>query len=217
MKKSTNKINFIVALFLMSSLAIQAQSVEFGVRFMPTFSTFQIFTPTTGRLNSDLSVGYGLGGFVGYHFTEQFGVQGEIIYSAIAQKYKEVDVERQIDLKYVNIPLLFSLNTGKSQKINFNLVAGPQIGISAGSKLSSGTGNAVLSVKKGDLGFAYGAGLDLGIDRLQLFRLGFGFRGVVGLLDISDYNTTLTTNNYYVLDRSTIKSYSGYLGLSILF
>jgi Outer membrane protein beta-barrel domain len=215
MKKSTNKINYIVALLSMSSLATQAQSV--GVRFMPTFSTFQIFTPTTGRLNSDLSTGYGLGGFIGYYFTEQLGVQGEIIYSAIAQKYKEVDVERQIDLKYVNIPLLFSLNTGKSQKINFNLVAGPQIGISAGSKLSAGNNNAILSVKKGDIGFAYGAGLDFGIDALHLFRLGLGFRGVVGLLDISDHNTTLTTDNYYVLDRSTIKSYSGYLGLSILF
>ena len=122
----------------MSSLAMQAQGIEFGVRFMPTFSTFQIFTPTTGRLNSNLSIGYGVGGFIGYHFTEQLGIQGEVIYSAIAQKYKEVDIERQIDLKYVNIPLLLSLNTGKSKKINFNLVAGPQIGISAGSKLSSG-------------------------------------------------------------------------------
>jgi Outer membrane protein beta-barrel domain len=217
MKKSTSKINFIVALILMNTLPIQAQSVEFGLRFMPTFSTFQIFTPSTGRLNSDLSTGYGIGGFVGYYFTEQFGVQGEIIYSAIAQKYKEVDVERQIHLKYVNIPLLFSLNTGKSQKINFNLVAGPQIGISAGSKLSSGSNNAILAVKKGDLGVAYGAGLDFSMDRLHLFRLGLGFRGVMGLLDISDHNTTLTTTNYYVLDRSTIKSYSGYLGLSILF
>jgi hypothetical protein len=217
MKKSTNRINYIVALLLMSSLAMQAQGIEFGVRFMPTFSTFQIFTPTTGRLNSNLSIGYGVGGFIGYHFTEQLGIQGEVIYSAIAQKYKEVDIERQIDLKYVNIPLLLSLNTGKSKKINFNLVAGPQIGISAGSKLSSGNNNAVLSVKKGDLGFAYGGGLDFGIDPLHLFRLGLGFRGVVGLLDISDHNTTLTTDNYYVLDRSTIKSYSAYLGLSILF
>ncbi|MEN9610199.1 MAG: hypothetical protein RLZZ628_1013 [Bacteroidota bacterium] len=217
MKKSTNKATFIVAFFLMNALAVQAQGVEFGIRFMPTFSTFQVFTPTTGRLNPDLSIGYGIGGFVGYYFTEQLGVQGEIIYSAIAQKYKEVDIEHQIDLQYVNIPLLLSLNSGKSQKINFNLVAGPQIGISAGSKLSSGTGNAVLSVKKGDIGFAYGAGLDFGITPVRLFRLGLGFRGVVGLLDISDHNTTLTTNNYYVLDRSTIKSYSGYVGLSMSF
>ena len=125
-------------------------------------------------------------------------------------------------LQYVNIPLLLSLNTGKSKAVNLNVVAGPQIGISVGSKLltsgDDGTGSqGIVSVKKGDLGFAYGAGLDFGLNPARNIRLGIGYRGVVGLFDISDNNNTLVTNSFYVLDRSRVKVNAIYLGFSFLF
>jgi hypothetical protein len=157
---------------------------------------------------------------LGVNLWKHVGIQGEVIYSSISQKFKETDTERKINLKYVNIPLLLSLNTGKTNAINFNLVAGPQIGISVGSSLSGiGTDStkAVLSVKKGDLGFAYGAGLDFGINPARTVRVSLGFRGIFGLFDISDNNNTLATDSYYLLDRSHIQTYAGYLGLSILF
>ncbi|MCB2092311.1 MAG: PorT family protein, partial [Alphaproteobacteria bacterium] len=93
----------------------------------------------------------------------------------------------------------------------------------AGSSLQTSGGNgvelpeAILSVKKGDLGFAYGAGLDFGLNQARNIRLGVGFRGVYGLFDISDNSKTSTTDGYYVLDRTKIKTYSGYVGVSILF
>lgn len=210
-----------MAITLIASITkANAQKVEFGVRFMPTFSSFEVTTPSTGRVKSSFTAGLGYGALLGYHFNDQVGVQAEVIYSAISQKYKEVDVERKINLKYVNIPLLLSLNTGKSKMINLNIVAGPQIGISAGSSLSGvGTDStkAILSVKKGDLGFAYGAGLDFALNAAHSIRFGIGFRGVIGLIDISNNNKTNTNNSYYLLDRTHIKSYSGYLGLSFLF
>jgi hypothetical protein len=219
--KNSIKISMaIAALLFMGTSKASAQKVELGVRFMPTFSSFEITTPGTGRVKSDFSAGLGFGGFLGYNFTDNIGVQAEVIYSKISQKYSEENVERKINLKYVNIPLLLSLNTGKSRMINFNVVAGPQIGISVGSNLS-GVGSdstlAVLSVKKGDLGVAYGAGLDFGLNAAHTIRLGLGFRGVLGLIDISGDNKTNTTNSYYLLDRSKIKSYSGYVGLSFMF
>ncbi len=75
----------------------------------------------------------------------------------------------------------------------------------------------VLSVKKGDLGLAYGAGFDFGLDPENKIRLGLGFRGVFGLLNISDDSKTQETNSYYVLDKTNIKTYSVYMGLSVLF
>jgi hypothetical protein len=75
----------------------------------------------------------------------------------------------------------------------------------------------VLAVKKGDLGVAYGAGLSFGLTPAKTFRLGIGFRGVYGLIDISDNNNALADDSYYLLDRSHIKTYSGYVGLSFLF
>jgi hypothetical protein len=211
----------IIGLLILNVHKIKAQSVELGLRFMPTISSFDLNSSGGGKVNGEVTLGYGIGGFLGINFSDKVGLQGEVIYSSISQKYKEVDVEQKINLKYLNIPLLISLNTGKSKPINLNFVVGPQIGISMGSRIisdgSDGTynGNAVLSVKKGDLGFAYGAGLDFGLSNSS--RLGFGFRGVYGLLDISDNTNTINTDSYYILDRVHIKTYSVYIGLSILF
>jgi len=37
------------------------------------------------------------------------------------------------------------------------------------------------------------------------------------LFDISDNEQNQTTDSYFVLDRTNVKTYSGYAGLSILF
>ena len=223
--KNLNK-NIAAAAVIVSLLLcfnkLEAQKMEFGLRFMPTFSSFEVFTPGNGRQIGDYTNGYGFGAILGYNFTDHIGIQGEVIYSAIGQKYTEVDVERKINLRYVNIPLLLSINTGKSKVVNFNLVGGPQIGISVGSSIftsNDGTdnSNAVLDVKKGDLGVAYGAGLDFGVNSERTIRIGLGFRGVQGLFDISGNNATLSTDGYYLLDRSKVKTYAVYAGLSILF
>ncbi len=210
------------ALLLLSLTKLDAQKMEFGLRYMPTFSSFEVFTPGNGRQIGDYTNGYGFGATLGYNFTDHIGIQVEGIYSAIGQKYTEVDVERKVNLKYVNVPLLLSINTGKSKVVNFNLVGGPQIGISVGSNIFTSkdgpnNSNAVLSVKNGDLGVAYGAGLDFGVNSARTMRIGLGFRGVQGLFDISDNNATLSTDGYYLLDRSKVKTYAAYAGLSLLF
>lgn len=194
---------------------------EVGLRFMPTVSSFDVQTSSGGKVTADATLGYGAGLLIGYNFSDHIGLQGEVIYSTLNQKYTDDDVEREIKLEYINIPLLLSYNTGKSKAVNFNIVAGPQIGISVGSELftsdDTNPDEAVLSVKKGDLGFAYGAGLDFGLNTAKTIRLGIGFRGVYGLLDISDNSNNLSTESYFVLDKAHIKTYSAYLGLSFLF
>lgn len=212
----------IAMLLLVSTFKADAQKVVFGLRFMPTISNFKVNTSTGGTTSGKAKIGFGAGVILGYNFSNMVGVQGEVIYSSISQKYTEASVERDVNLRYVNVPILLSLNTGKTNMVNLNLVIGPQVGISVGSSLtttgSDGSGNQpVLSVKKGDLGFAYGAGLDFGLNSAHTIRLDLGFRGVYGLFDISDNNRTLTTNNYYLLNRSHIKTYSIYTGVSFLF
>ncbi len=211
-----------IVVVLFSAAQMGAQKASIGFRFMPTFSSFDLKTSTGGTVSGEATFGFGFGGLLGFNFTKHVGIQGEVIYSSLSQKYKEVDVERKVNLRYVNIPLLLSLNSGKSQLFNFNIVAGPQIGISTGSSLKvSGAGvsaaPAIVSVKKGDLGFAYGAGFDFGINTLHNVRFDLGYRGVIGLFDISDNSGTLTTDSYYILDRTHVKSNAVYLGLSLLF
>ncbi len=226
MKNIQNKIQlflFACVVLIVGSTNANAQRAEFGLRLMPSFTSFDVKTSSGGTVKGEAKLGFGLGALLGFNFNKHVGIQGEVIYTTNSQKYKEDNVERQIKLKYVNIPLMLSLNTGKTKIVNFNIVAGPQIGISVGSRLlTSGTNStdsttAILSVRKGDVGLAYGVGLDFGINEARTARLGIGFRGVYGLFDISDNSRTLTTDSYYILDRTHIKTNAVYIGLSILF
>lgn len=211
----------VAALLLVGVSNAEAQKVELGVRFMPTFSSMEFKTYSGGTIKGKATFSYGAGAFIGFNLTNHFGVQGEVLYSSISQKYTEQDIERKINLKYINVPILLSLNTSKAAKVNLNVVAGPQMGISVGSTVQTtaaegtSTIEAVLAVKKGDLGVAYGAGLDFGLT--SSVRFSVGFRGVFGLIDISDNSKSITTNSYYILDRTHIKTYSTYLGVSIQF
>jgi hypothetical protein len=199
------------------------KKVELGARFMPTVSNFEMRNAEGEAVKGQLTFGYGVGVFVGVNFTPHVGLQGEIIYNSVSQRYKEQDSQHRVNLRYVNIPLLFSLNTGKSRRVNGNLVVGPQIGISAGGEVKtsdSGSGTTVrplVVVKAGDIGLAYGAGVDFGLNPSSTLRLGVGFRGVYGFLDISDDSNAAETDSYLVLDRTHVKTYSAYAGLSFLF
>lgn len=197
-----------------------AQKGEVGLRFMPTFSSTNIQLSSGGEVQGNATIGFGAGVLIAYNFSKFVGVQGEILYSSTSQKYKEEGNERKVNLEYINIPLLLSFNTGKTKTFNFNLVAGPQIGVSVGSSITDvvpNSMNPVLSVKKGDLGVAYGAGIDFGLNPAKTIRLGLGYRGVRGLIDISEDNGTLNSNSYYLLDKAHSKSNSVYIGMSYLF
>lgn len=199
------------------------KKVEIGARFMPTISNFEMRNAAGESVKGQLTFGYGVGVFVGVNFTPHVGLQGEIIYNSVSQRYKEQDTEHRVNLRYVNIPLLFSLNTGKSRRVNGNLVVGPQIGISAGGEVKttdSASGTTVrplVVVKAGDIGIAYGAGVDFGLNPSRTLRLGIGFRGVYGLLDISDDSKATEADSYLVLDGAHVKTYSAYAGLSFMF
>ena len=214
----------LVTLLLMSGSKASAQKkFELGFRLMPSFASFDTKTSTGGTIKGTAEVGFGAGAFLGINFSDNVGAQVELQYTSISQKYTEMNVERKIKLSYINIPVLLALNTGKSKAVNFGMVLGPQLGINAGSSITSSNDNgtnssqAILAVKKSDISFAYGAGLDFALNQNHTARLGIGYRGSYGLLDISDNSNTLVTNSYYILDRSHIMVHSAYIGISYLF
>lgn len=192
-----------------------------GFRFMPTFTSFDYNEVDNSTVKAQAVVGYGWGGFFGFNFTNHFAIQAEVLYSPLVQEFKEADRVNRVKIDYINIPLLLRFNTGYSKPVNFNVVFGPQLGINVGSSIdteNSGptqTVEAKLAVKTGDLGVAYGAGLDFSLGGHA--KLGIGFRGVYGLVDISDDSNTQTTEEYYVIDKTNVKSYAGYVGLSFGF
>jgi len=215
----------VMILCMISSMQADAQKKgEFGLRFMPTFTSMNMNTSSGGVVKGEVTLGYGVGAFLGFNFTDHVGIQAELIYSSLTQKYEDDNqVTRKINIRYVNVPLLLSLNTGKSNAVNFNIVGGPQLGVAVKSSISTEGGLAVdenqpvLSVKGNDLGLAYGAGFDFGLNAARTIRLGFGFRGVFGIVDISKGSKTESTDSYYVLDRTHLRTYAIYGGLSLMF
>ncbi len=193
-----------------------------GVVAQATFTDVNLKSEN-GAISTSYVVGYGAGGFLGYFFSPNAEIRAEVLYSSLAQEIVENDTKRTLNLSYINIPLLGGFHTGYDKAVSFNIMAGPQIGINVGSSLDgegeSGidTVNASVKVKPADIGIAYGAGFDFGLGVDRLLHLNIGFRGVYGLIDISDDSNNTTTNNYYVLDRSKLNTYSGYLGLSYKF
>jgi opacity protein-like surface antigen len=113
------------------------------------------------------------------------------------------------------------LNTNKENRVNLNVVVGPQFGLNLGANIkSTGTGNvenvdAVVAVKKGDVGFAYGAGLEFALNTNHSIRLDLGYRGFYGLVDIDADKTG--DNTYNVIAKAARKTNAVYAGLTFLF
>jgi len=244
MKTIRNNINLtacLIALFFLTALQATSQNTyyakmqdriiknilsphfEAGIRVMPAFSTLMPQTSNGLTVKGDAITGYGIAAIFGYYFNPHVGVQTELLFNSTARSYNDNGIERQVNLQYVNIPLLLSLNTNKYKRVNFNFVVGPQIGIRTGyslqSSVNAGEGGrvAVLSVKDNDLGLAYGAGVDFGLNKAKTIRLGVGFRGSFSLIDIGNTNNPLPDNSYYVLKGAQLQTYYLYTGLSILF
>jgi opacity protein-like surface antigen len=197
--------------------------VEFGFRVMPTFSNFNLHTNTTSSIKSEVTLGYGVGVMLAYNLTRHLGIQTGVVYNSFSQKYKDQYLDHQINVSYINIPALLSLNTNKTKIVNFNIVFGPELGINVGSNIKGGNSSpsdtltAVFAIKKNDFGMAYGAGLEFMLNEARSFRLDIGYRGIYGFTNISNTSQTTETNSYYIIDKANIRSNSIYAGLTFLF
>jgi hypothetical protein len=196
--------------------------VEAGMRFIPTFAIFEMQTPEGENVRGQLVMGYGMGTFLNYNFTKHIGTQIEFNYSSVSRKYAQSDVSQTINLSYLEIPLMVSFNSDKTRLVNLNFVVGPQIGVNVGSNIYTKGSDAlayplpVLKVRQGNVSLAYGFGADIGLNTKHTFRLGIGYRAVVGLINISNNKETLPPGSYYIMERTPLQTYSAYLGLSIL-
>jgi hypothetical protein len=191
---------------------------EFGVRFFPTFTALRFNAYNGGVVQGTATLDYGYGIMIGANFNHHFGLMAEVDYLGINQKYTDQELEHQVNLNYLNIPVMLQFNTDKAKPINLNLVLGPQFGINVGSSVdtygnaNSGTVQATVAAKGGDVGLAYGGGFEFALNRQHTIRLDLGFRGAYGLINIS--GDEVAPNTYNVVVNASRNSYGGYLGLA---
>jgi opacity protein-like surface antigen len=195
---------------------------EIGFRFMPTISSFDMKTYDGTTIKGEATLGFGMGAMLGFNFSNHVGLTGEIIYNSLAQKYRDEEMDRQINIKYINIPLMLSLNTGKGNPVNLKVEAGPQLGYNVGASFSSsGSANSdtiqtVFSTKNSDFGFAYGAGLEFILNSNKTIRLDVGFRGVYGFGNITNTSAPVD-GTQFLLQNAAVRTNAAYIGFSRLF
>lgn len=194
---------------------------EFGIRYLPTFTDLSLRNYNGEVVKGTVTANNGFGVMFAHNISSVVGLQIEINYDKISQKYKDRGLDQKVTIDYFNIPLLLSLCTPKTNPVFFGIVVGPQFGINAGSKLNGNnqsetdTLHAVVAVKQGDVGLAYGAGFGIALNEKQTVRVDFGFRGMYGLVDIN--GTPTADNTYNVLVKGSRKVYGGYAGITFLF
>jgi opacity protein-like surface antigen len=207
--------------FVRADSAPDVRHVEMGLRYMPTFSSMDINTYSNGVVDGSFTYSNGFGAFLGINLTKNIGVIGEVNYYQSTQQYADRSFTHDLTVNYLNIPLMLSLNTNKAAAVNLNLVAGPQFGINVGSKYeTSGSGGidsvqAAVALKKGDVGLAYGAGLEFALNKNHTFRLDVGYRGFFGLVNMDA--STNDQGTYNVIVSASRKTYGGYVGLAWMF
>jgi opacity protein-like surface antigen len=196
---------------------------EFGIRYMPTFSSLALRSSNGDKIQGDATLSHGFGIMLACNFSKNVGLQAEVSYLDISQKYKDQNLNREVKVSYLNIPVMLSINTDKSRMLNLNFVAGPQFGVNVGSSIqttgdqNSETIHARVGATGTDIGVAYGTGLEIALNRMHTCRLDFGYRGFYGLVDGNVKQTSNSPDTYNVIIRGSRMTQSAYIGLTLCF
>jgi len=139
-----------VSLFLLVG-TLQAQHANLGVK--AGLNTYTL--KGDGMSNVDRKLGYHLGLIGHIHFSDQFALQPELVYSVQGAQYSVSGAELKLNLNYFNVPVLFQYMFDNG----FRLQAGPQLGFLASAKsvFNNSESNVKDDFEKIDLGLSVGA------------------------------------------------------------
>lgn len=143
--------------------------------------------------------GYGFGGVIGYNFTNNYGIQTEILYDKTGQDYEDdfnpifgpLNVKRKIDLKYASIPLVFKYISKNKENIKAYAIVGPQFNflLNASETVVLNGVNKIDSLsatekfRSIDLGICVGGGIDIFFLKNLYFNV--GLHNYIGFSDIN--------------------------------
>ena len=172
------KLLIFTAIALFGFTNVNAQDVNFGAKAGVNFAS--ITGDDIGELDSKTS--FHVGFVAEIVISEKFSFQPELLYSAQGATLSGFDVDVDLNLDYLNLPLMAKFYVGEG----FSLEAGPQVGYLLSAKVkASGVGESeeedIKDVVKGiDFGVNFGIGYKLDIG------LNFGARYNLGLSNDND-------------------------------
>jgi hypothetical protein len=228
MKFKTITILMLLCFTISTVSAQKAKKFEIGAQIGYN-NTWIINQNNYGLPELDYSTYWGLGyNFqAGYNFTSDMGVFVEVGMTNQGQNYTGNmlhydDVERTIDMKYLNVPVFFKYSYGESTA-RFRLLVGPQFGflqsadqtytvdgtdihdipeyqdweMSNGDKVNVGQSDITDRFNSMDVAFVLDLGADIYVMPEMLY-ISVGFRGFYGFMDINadDYQVKNYDGNY---------------------
>jgi hypothetical protein len=142
-------VGLAISVFLLAGTA-SAQHANFGVKGGLNYYKLN----NDNNVTYDARTGYHVGMFLHIHLSESFAIQPELLYSAQGARFNSGNGKVNLNLGYVNIPLMFQFMFDNG----FRIEAGPQVGIltSAGAESNGNNEDIMDNMKKIDLGVGAG-------------------------------------------------------------
>lgn len=160
-----------IVLFLLICIPVLA-SAQIKVAVKAGLNFANVSNPA--GINADSRTGYMLGGYIAPKAKGLFGFRSEIILSRQGYDYKSNSNTGHVNLDYILLPQLFTINFTKKANIH----AGPQIGFLLNAGVDS-TGNSGGSLLQYFNKFTYGVAA--GAEVVPIFGIFFGARVNIGL------------------------------------
>lgn len=173
----------VLAAVLLGAGSAAAQDVTGGVKGGVNFASI-VIDGDAADLNLETRVGLVVGGFVTWPVTPRFDIQPEALVSMKGASFDEFGVEADIELTYLEFPILFRYGSPISPGSSLKVFAGPSLAF----KLNAETTGEFLGISSDqdiddevegfDFGLVIGAGIEAG-------RLTFDGRYTWGLSNIN--------------------------------
>jgi len=164
-----------LVLTVASVASVVAQGIGFGIKAGANIANTDI-SSDFGSLNTKSKFGFHAGAFATIMFSDKLGIQPELLYSSQGSEYDEPSFTGELNMSYLNIPVLLRYNLNEM----FSLHVGPQFGfLTKAEEDLNGTVSDIKDDFKGsDISAAFGLDVDLPM------KLGFGARYVLGLSNV---------------------------------
>lgn len=111
----------LVAFFLMAAFAMQAQVPGIGLKGGLNLASW---SNNGSSVNYQNRVGFNAGLFANFNVSPNFAVQPEVVYSSQGTKYNPGNQEHNLQMNYINIPVMLQAKVGGGLYAQ----AGPQVG-----------------------------------------------------------------------------------------
>jgi hypothetical protein len=175
------KFKILAVVFLISVTGI-SQSIDLGVKAGANFSSINVEDASSSSIT-----GLQAGVFAGLKLAGKIGVQADLLYSKQGAEIMFSDGLKQIDLSYVNVPIVLKYYIF----LGLNVQAGPQFGFKIDDNIAEIITEDI-EAKGADISGIVGLGYDLPLGLRVDARYNFGFSNV---FEVPGQNNTTDSNN----------------------